>query len=179
MNSSKNALGSRKAFSDQNKSVRKSKSTDLTKRVSSVKKKLDDPVFARKFVTWGVIISAVMVGVSLFVSLHFNPERMGKRKFEELARTYYETYYYDKFMESIDPKVYDEKMTAYEKSGFQPVLLRQLLLYQNGKYSDYKDYFERDGFDCDKNATSAKFYPVKPYGRTDYTVTYEYKCDTE
>lgn len=161
------------------KAVGKNKKTNLTTSLQMAIRKGDDPVFARKFVTWGVIISAVMVGVSLFVSLHFNPERMGKRKFEELARTYYETYYYDKFMESIDPKVYNEKMTAYEKSGFQPVLLRQLLLYQNGKYSDYKGYFERDGFDCDKNATSAQFYPVKPYGRTDYTVTYEYKCDTE
>ena len=157
----------------------KNKKTNLSASLGSVIRKGNDPVFSRKFVTWGVIISALMVGISLFVSLYFDPERMGKHKFEELAKTYYETYYYDKFMESIDPKVYEEKMAAYEKSGFQPVLLRQLLLYQNGKYSDYKGYFEKDGFNCDKNATSAKFYPVKPYGRTDYTVTYEYKCEAK
>ncbi|MBR3319349.1 hypothetical protein IKG06_02485 [Candidatus Saccharibacteria bacterium] len=156
----------------------KNKNKLITSLDSTIRKG-NDPVFARKFVTWGVIISALMVGVSLFVSLYFNPERMGKRKFEELAKNYYETYYYDKFMNSIDSKVYEEKMKAYEKSGFQPVLLRQLLLYQNGKYSDYRGYFEKDGFNCDKNATSAKFYPVEPYGRTDYTVTYEYKCEAE
>ena len=155
----------------------KNKQNVLTAKLSSSIHKRNDPVFARKFVTWGVIISAAMVGISLFVTIYFNPERMGKQKFEELAKTYYESYYYDKFMETIKPEFLEERMAVYEKSGFQPVLLRQLLLYQNGKYADYKGYFEKEGFNCDKNKTSAKFYPVKPYGRTDYTVEYEYNCE--
>lgn len=151
----------------------------LTAKMSAKIRKRNDPTAARKFVTWGVIISAVMVGVSLFVAVYFDPEAMAKRKFAEMARTYYEDYYYDKFMESIDEGVKEEKLAMYEETGFQPVLLRQLLLYQNGKYASYKQYFERDGFSCDKNKMSVKFYPVKPYGRTDYTVKYDYSCTSD
>ena len=151
----------------------------LTTKMNAKIRKRSDPVVARRFVVIGVLVSAVMVGVSLFVTVYFDPEKVAQRKFEELATTYYEDYYYDKFMESIDEGVKEEKMEMYEETGFQPVLLRQLLLYQNGKYASYKGYFERDGFSCDKNKTSAKFYPVAPYGKTDYTVKYDYSCAKE
>ena len=49
----------------------KNKKSSLAVSLGSTIRKGNDPVFARKFVTWGVIISAVMVGVSLFVSLYF------------------------------------------------------------------------------------------------------------
>ncbi|MBR3595313.1 hypothetical protein IKL45_03750 [Candidatus Saccharibacteria bacterium] len=151
----------------------------LTTKMNAKIRKRSDPVVARRFVTIGVLVSAVMVGVSLFVTVYFDPEKVAQRKFEELATTYYEDYYYDKFMSEIDPELKEKKLEVFEQTGFQPVLLRQLLLYQNGKYASYKGYFERDGFSCDKNKTSAKFYPVAPYGKTDYTVKYEYSCAKE
>ncbi len=151
----------------------------LTTKMNAKIRKRSDPVVARRFVTIGVLVSAVMVGVSLFVTVYFDPEKVAQRKFEELATTYYEDYYYDKFMSEIDPELKEKKLEVFEQTGFQPVLLRQLLLYQNGKYASYKGYFEKDGFSCDKNKTSAKFYPVKPYGKTDYTVKYEYSCAKE
>ena len=142
-------------------------------------KRRNEAVAARRFVVIGVLVSTVMVGVSLFVTVYFNPEAVAKRKFEELATTYYEDYYYDKFMAEIDSEVKEEKLKLFEQTGFQPVLLRQLLLYQNGKYANYKQYFEKKGFSCDRNKTSAKFYPVAPYGKKDYTVKYEYNCSKE
>ena len=151
----------------------------LTTKMNAKIRKRSDPVVARRFVTIGVLVSAVMVGVSLFVTVYSDPEKVAQRKFEELATTYYEDYYYDKFMSEIDPELKEKKLEVFEQTGFQPVLLRQLLLYQNGKYASYKGYFERDGFSCDKNKTSAKFYPVAPYGKTDYTVKYEYSCAKE
>lgn len=151
----------------------------LTAKMSANIRRRNDPVVARRFVTIGVIVSTIMVAVSLFVTVYFNPERVAKRKLAELATTYYESYYYERFMEAIDPELKDEKMETYERTGLQPVLLRQLLLYQNGKYASYKQYFETDGFSCDKNTTSAKFYPVYPYGAKDYTVEYNLACDFE
>lgn len=151
----------------------------LTTRMNAKIHKRNDPVVARRFVTVGVLVSAVMVGVSLFVTVYFNPERVAERKLAELATRYYEDYYYDKFMGEMSEELKDEKMKLFETTGFQPVLLRQLLLYQNGKYASYKGYFEKAGFKCDKNKTSAKFYPVYPYGRKDYTVKYELECGEE
>ena len=155
------------------------RTSGLTTKMSAKIQRRNDPIIARRFVTIGVMVSAVMVGVSLFVTVYFNPEAVAKRKFEELATTYYETYYYGRFMETIEPEVFEEKMELFETTGLQPVLLRQLLLYQNGKYASYKGYFESEGFKCDKNKTSAKFYPVKPYGAKDYTVEYSYACGAE
>ena len=151
----------------------------LTTKMSAKIRKRNDPVVARRFVVIGVLVSTVMVGVSLFVAVYFNPEKVARRKFEELAVAYYEDYYYDRFMSEISPELKDERMKMYETTGFQPVLLRQILLYQNGKNASYKKYFEMDGFSCDKNKTSAKFYPVAPYGKTDYTVKYDYSCTKE
>lgn len=153
--------------------------TKLKTNMNAKIKKRSDAVAARRFVVIGVLVSALMVGVSLLITVYFNAEAVAKRKFEELATRYYEDYYYDKFMAEIDPALKDEKLRMYEETGFQPVLLRQLLLYQNGKYASYKGYFEKDGFNCDKNKTSAKFYPVKPYGKTDYMVKYEYSCTSD
>lgn len=166
----------RKSKPRSNKTVNRGNVVKKTKKSKSAVRGKSDSVFARRFVTVGVLVSVFMVGVSLFVTLYFNAEVVAKRKFEELARTYYEDYYYDKFMENLDEETKEEKLAKYEENGLQPVLLRQLLLYQNGKYSNYRGYFEKKEFDCDKNTTSAKFYPTKPYGKKDYRVEYFYDC---
>ena len=144
--------------------------------MSAAIKKKNDPVFARKFVTVGVIVSGTMVALSIFVTVYFNSEAVAHRKFERLAREYYEDYYYDKFMESMSEEAFQAKMETFAKTGLQPVPLRQVLLYQNGKNQAYKKYFEKENFACDKNTTTAKFYPVAPYGKTDYTVEFNYSC---
>ncbi len=154
--------------------VRRRRSGKLTTRMSTRIQKRHDPAMERKFTTIGIIVSTVMVGVSVFVAVHFNAEAVAHRKFEAMAREYYEDYYYDKFFETMTDEAKAAKMEIFEKTGLQPVLLRQLLLYQNGKNAGMRKYFETNRYNCDKNTTSAKFYPVKPYGRTDYTVEYNY-----
>ena len=157
----------------------KKKTSGLSVKMNAKIAHKNDSVVARRFIVIGVMVSVLMVGVSLAATVYFNPERLAKQKFEWLAKDYYENYYYEKLMEGIDPALKEEKLAMYAETGLQPVLLRQLLLYQNGKYSDMKGYFEKEGFVCDKNKTSAQFFPVEPYGRTDYTVKYNYSCTDE
>lgn len=146
-------------------------------RMTTKIKRHHDIVFNRRIVTVGVFISCIMVAVSLFVAIFFSPEAVAKRKFEFLATEYYETYYYPKFIEAMDESVFADKMEIFSTTGLQPVPLRQLLLYQNAKNSSYKKYFDNSEYSCDKNKTQAKFYPVSPYGATDYTVEYTYVCE--
>ncbi|MBQ6321185.1 hypothetical protein IJI17_03140 [Candidatus Saccharibacteria bacterium] len=159
--------------------TRKRKNSRLVTRMNTRLHKRNDPAKERKIVTIGVMVSVAMVGVSVFVAVFFNAEAVAHRKFEQMAKEYYEDYYYDKFFETMTEEAKLAKMEVFEKTGLQPVLLRQLLLYQNGKNAGMKKYFEAEGYKCDRNTTSAKFYPVKPYGRTDYTVEYNYSCQTE
>lgn len=157
------------------KNSSKTLKTSMTKTV----KRRNDALMARRIVLFGVIISSLMVVISIIITTFFNPEAIAKRKFEKLATEYYETYYHEKFVENIDENLVAEKMETFSQSGLQPVTLRQLLLYQNGKNQKYKKYFETKGFACDKNTTTAKFFPVAPYGKTDYTVEYNYSCQYE
>ncbi len=160
-----------------NKAFNRGRNKKSAKKMKADQRSRNDDVLARRVVTIGVMVSVVMVSISLFVALYYNSEAVAKRKFVELVKTYYEDYYYDKFTESVEADKVDEQLAKAGKNGCHPGLLRQLLLYQNGKYSSYRGYFEKDDFNCDKNTTSATIYPVEPYGRTDYTVKYFYDCD--
>ena len=117
-----------------------------------------------------------MVALSIFVTVYFDPKAVVERKFEFLAREYYENYYYDKFKAEIPEDKFLEKFESFSTTGLSSVLLRQLLLYNNKKYADYEKYFTGD-YNCDKNKTSAKFYPVEPYGKTDYNLEIDLVCE--
>ena len=149
----------------------------LVTRMNATLKRRNDPVFARKFVTWGILISSVMVGLSIFVAIYFNPLKVAERKFTAMAREYYEDYYYDKFFGAMTEEGRAAKLETFSTTGLQPVLLRQLLLYQNGKNAGMKKYFDSKTFKCDRSKTSAQFFPVEPYGRTDYEMKINLECE--
>ena len=166
-------------FSPRRKAAKNRGHGKLETRLNASIKKANDPVFARRFVTVGVIVSTVMVLLSLFVAIYFNPTRVAERKIEEMAREYYEEYYFQKFMETADSEALEEKKDIFMKVGLQPVKLRQLLLYQNGKNSGYRKYFEKEGFSCDKNESEVKFKPVEPFTAKDYTLEVKLACEKE
>ena len=145
-------------------------------KINSRIKKHSDPVKERRFITIGVLVSAVMVALSIFVTVYFNPETVVERKFEFLARNYYENYYYDKFIADSEGKDLEATFKKFTTTGLSPILLRQLLLYNNKKYASFEKYFT-GGYTCDKNKTNAKNYPVEPYGKTDYEIKIELVCE--
>ena len=81
--------------------TRKRKNSRLVTRMNTRLHKRNDPAKERKIVTIGVMVSVAMVGVSVFVAVFFNAEAVAHRKFEQMAKEYYEDYYYDKFFETM------------------------------------------------------------------------------
>lgn len=148
-----------------------------TKMKARVKRPVS--VVARRFITTGVAISTVMVALSVFVVVYYNPETVARRTLEKMGREYYEDYYYDKFMEAASEEVFEEKKEVFAQTGLHPVPLRQLLLYQNEKNAKYRSVFEREGFSCDKNKTSVKIIPKEPFGKADYEIELELSCIKE
>lgn len=134
---------------------------------------------ARRFITVGVAISAVMVGVSVFAMIYFNPETVARRTLEKMGREYYEEYYYDKFMEAASEEVFEQKKAIFAETGLHPIPLRQLLLYQDERNAKYRSVFERAGFSCDKNRTNVKIIPKEPFTKTDYEIELELSCTKE
>ncbi|MBQ6570947.1 hypothetical protein IJI02_01220 [Candidatus Saccharibacteria bacterium] len=133
---------------------------------------------ARKVVSIGVIVCAMVVLISLIVNIYYQPDKVATRELEEIARDYYENYFYDNFVAAIPADSSLEKeMGEYAETGFLPVYLRHLLLYNNGKNEAKKRYFETSTYVCDKNATFVRIYPVAPFGRKDYTINYSFACN--
>lgn len=126
-----------------------------------------------------VIICMLMAVVSLGIYFYNQPDRLAQRELEKISKDYYEHYFYDKLK---DTNVKNDSLKAifekYAEPGFGDVKLRQLLLYDNAKHGDSISYFDSAKFYCDTNETYVKFYPIEPYGRTDYRVEYHPACQS-
>ena len=156
------------------------KKASLNKKVAKKiqSKKVADPV-EKKITIICLIVSTIVVAASLFVGIFFNPEKIAKRKMEYLVADYYENYFYDNFVGTVEDDDSDKVFEKYAEIGFAPVYLRQLLLFDNRKHDDFNKYFTTKNYVCNKNVTRAQIFPVAPYGKTDYKVTYTYSCNYE
>ena len=134
-----------------------------------------DAVVARRVVLGVIIAAIVMVAVGLVSSFFCNSERMTQRKIDEMAREYYEEFVYQNLINgAMSQEEIADVMGRYEKYGFAPVPLRQLLLY------DGRKNMEDGGFVtdyCDENETKMKIYPEAPYDKKSYRIEYTYKCE--
>ena len=131
--------------------------------------------FARKFATLVIILCMILVIFNLVAHIVFDPKKVAERKVEELAKDYYENYYYDSFVASLNDEDYSTAFLTYHDYGFPRVYLRELLLFDNGRHADYHGYFDGDYY-CNTNHTYIQITPQPPYEKTDYTVEYKYDC---
>lgn len=131
---------------------------------------------ARKLALVIIAISTVAIIGSLVTNVYLEPERLALKELQFIARDYYENYFYQNYLNEHtyeDGLDIEEAFSAYTAKGFPAVRLRQLLLYDGGKYAASRAYFEAERFTCDENLTSVTYVPYAPFGRTDYTVSYD------
>ncbi|MBR2589052.1 hypothetical protein IKE84_01800 [Candidatus Saccharibacteria bacterium] len=131
---------------------------------------------AHIFSILAIIICLVLVFGNVAVRIIFDPERAAKRELENIAKDYYENYYYDSFTENTPEDELAVALQTYTDYGFPPVYLRQLLLFDNGRHEDSRSYFTGQYF-CNTNHTSVTYIPKPPYGKTDYEAVYKYDCE--
>ena len=156
------------------------KKPKLNQTISKKLKAKKAPTPVEKKITFGcLIVLIIVVIVSLFVGFFFNPERVAERKLAALAKDYYENYFYENFSETIERDDKAEAFKKYEETGFAPVYLRQLLLFDNERNASFEKYFKNDRYSCDRSKTKVQFFPVEPYGKKDYTVEYTFSCNYE
>ena len=120
-----------------------------------------------------IVLLMMMVILATLLQVFNTPERTVTGKIQQMAEDYYENYYYDKVMESVDAPV-SEVLSKYAEKGLDKMELEQLLLFDGGRYKSagatLKAY-------CDEKATYVKIYPEEPYGRKDYRVEANYACN--
>ena len=136
------------------------------------------PPAIRKTLNICIIACVVIVAFCLALYAYNEPSKVAARKIDELGRDYYENYYYPKLVESLENNVsIEDTLAKYSEDGFSPVLLRHLLLFDNGKDADYSRFFDSSKYNCDKNISSIKITPVAPYGKKDYKIESSLTCN--
>lgn len=114
------------------------------------------------------------VGAVVYTNLYEN-HFFADRKFEELARNYYENSLYENFITEHDGEDLSKAFSVY-KNGFT-VRLRQLLNYEFLEHNqNYRTYFETENFSCDTNKSYVKFIAHEPYGKKDYDAEFNLDC---
>ena len=131
--------------------------------------------FARTFSTIAIIACLFLVFFNAGAHIILDPKRVSMNKIEELARDYYENYYYDSFVSSIPEEDFDTAFITYSEYGFPRVYLRELLLFDDGRHEKDRAYFDGEYY-CNTNHTSVTILPVFPYGKKDYEINYNYDC---
>lgn len=124
-----------------------------------------------------ILIASLIVAFSIIYAIFFNTEKVIKSKISALATDYYENYFYENLISSDkfkQVKNLDSTMEKYHTSGLSPVSLSDLLLYDNQKNHEYRDYLTTY---CDEDRTSIKFYMDPPYERTSYHYEITYSCN--
>lgn len=133
--------------------------------------------FTKKVISGGIVICAVVVLLSLIINTYYEPMKVAERKLAILAKDYYENYYYDRFVESLQGQDVSEAIEGLNGTGFSYVTLRHLLLFDNARNKDFSKFFENSSIVCDSSNTKMKILPREPYGKKDYDVEYTYSCN--
>lgn len=122
-----------------------------------------------------LLVSIVVVFVAVFAIFN-TPEKVTTRKIEEMARDYYENYYYAEVVKATEAsgKSAEEILAKYAETGIPRMKLEQLLLFGNGRYKSETSALARY---CDRGRTIAQFYPEAPYGRENYRLEINYACN--
>ncbi len=123
-----------------------------------------------------LIIMTIIVVVATIIFNHLSENHyFADKKFEELARSYYENSLYENFVKEHDGEDLSEAFSKY-KNGFN-IKLRQLLNYEFLEHnSNYRSYFDTDKFTCDTNTSHVIFKPHAPYGKKDYDAEFNLDC---
>lgn len=148
--------------------VRSVKSSKNTKEKSKKSYAWDD-----KVLFWCVITATVAVLVSLSTLLWDSPKEVAEKELTYLADEYYLTYLYPRLLGNYQP---EEILPEYAENGVATTYLRQMLLFEDGKYADSKKKFIDPSYSCDVNLTGVRYFPRAPYGPHDYETSYIWHC---
>ena len=123
-----------------------------------------------------IFVAVVTVLGAVFFAKLNDQNYFVHKKFEEISRKYYEETVYPNFVSEHKDESLDKAFEKYLNNGFS-IRLRQIL---NDEFlnhnNDYRSVFEGKNFSCDTNASTAKFVPKAPFGKTDYDAEFNLRC---
>lgn len=128
-----------------------------------------------KWTLLGIVVASIIIVVAAICTLFGDtPVQRAEKELQRLADDYYMLYLYPRLIGT--KKTAQEALEIYQETGVPTVFLRQLLYFdeENPKSAEIFENLK-----CDTNGTGVRYYPVEPYGPTDYMANYIWRCDIE
>ncbi|MBP5512535.1 hypothetical protein J6X90_04135 [Candidatus Saccharibacteria bacterium] len=131
--------------------------------------------FVMKVTVFLIIIGLITAALAIIFTHLYDNSYFAEKKFEELAKNYYENTLYEDFITDHDGEDIAE---AFKKipTGFR-VKLRQIL---NSEFlnsnQNYRSYFDTKSYTCDTNTSNVVFKPHESYGKKDYDMEITLNC---
>ena len=118
------------------------------------------------------LIVLIIIGIIIINSLSY--ESKLKRELNNMAKDFYETYYYPGIV-NVENK--DQILENMHDVGIK-ISLNNLMIYNNHKNEDKLELFKNDktNEECNKEETKVIIYPHKPYKETNYKVEVVLSC---
>ena len=131
---------------------------------------------ARKIALF-IIISGFLITIlaTIFANLYANTF-FAEKKFEEMARNYYENDFYESAVLENNSASKTETFEKYQ-NGIR-IKLRQVLNWELIEHdADYRAFFITEAFSCDTNESFAKITPRAPFNKNDYDIEINLRCN--
>lgn len=174
-NSSKSSLSRRVSFKKKSDFYRPKPAASTTKSKTGRVKRASFTWRERALLSM-IGVSAAMIMLTLSLTAIYDPVKRSERELDRLAHDYYIEYLYPRALgEHINEP--ETILSDYTERGLPNVKLRQLLYYDEGKNAASLEAFSNIYYKCDTNKTYVRFYPVAPYGPTDFRTYYESACE--
>lgn len=140
-------------------------------------KRKREPFTWREYTLLSMIsVSAISIAVTFSVSAFCDPAKVREQELTKIARDYYVEFLYPGALGKYINQP-ETVLKNYVDHGLPSVKLRQLLLYDNGKYLTSKSIFSNSSYQCDVNKSYVRYFPVAPYGPYDFVVHYNPVCE--
>ena len=130
----------------------------------------------KKIIMSGIIIMVLAIIGLVAFDIYNMPDNRADREINRLAADFYENYFYDTYVESLNGGDVAEFLSKYKDRPMDPVYLRRLIVFSKENGGNADEIFKNDKYDCDTNSSKVVYQPVEPYGKKDYTYTVELSC---
>lgn len=130
----------------------------------------------KKIISIGIIILLIIIAAVVGLEIYNMPDKKINREIDRLAAAYYEERFYPSYLASLNDTSVEEGFSKYQDTALQPVYLRQLLAWSREQGNDVDEIFNNTHYRCNTNTSKVIYQPVAPFGKKDYTYTYDLSC---
>lgn len=128
----------------------------------------------------GVVAGLVVIALIVLLVIKLsNPQRKLEKYLKQLSKVYYEEVYYGAFNNDESRKEFLAKYTTLGIKTDLDNLVRAVSGRDDLPTSEEilsKFVNKKTGKECNRTTTKSYFYPVEPYGKTDYKLEVKVEC---